>query len=91
MHILQCCIIKKFNHWEWTHQVPGLKHSLWLYPATFLLNAQFIYIIASRSHFLCCGEQTLQHDVREYFTTQCAKLTVLFCTIHIENVVARRG
>ena len=27
--------IKKFNHWEWTHQVPILKHSLWLYPATF--------------------------------------------------------
>jgi hypothetical protein len=26
----------KAAHWDWTHQVSGLKHGLWPYPVTFL-------------------------------------------------------
>jgi hypothetical protein len=36
------------NYWDWTHQVPGIKHCLWLYQVTFLhSHTSFMYTMAT--------------------------------------------
>jgi hypothetical protein len=36
------------NYWDWTYQVPGIKHGLRLYPVTFLHpHTSFMYTLAN--------------------------------------------
>jgi hypothetical protein len=82
-----------------THQVPGIKHRLQQYPATFFSSAYSIYTICylqvtycvdcidilhyRRGHVLFCSAQTLQHEVLVYLLRSVPLTTLLFIYINI--------